>query len=288
MGDSEARDTLKIEGLGEGVLKRANERQSEDLVLFDKKKPPRDKLGHPVFAVRPSDGALVCGSKKRRRKSDPEDAPEAFCGSEGRMSNGRCKVHGGRSPKGVASPHYRTGERSKYAIPHTMVAKYKQYLTDPELTHHRTQIAQVDTLLNELWKDYEEGVGPELWKKLQEVVGKLQVAERAGDVKKSRELFEQLVYTIEHGQRHSSQGERILKYLEARRRHADSEQKRKLSEAMVYSVEEAYAFYTAMGTAIRKHVSSEQEQDAILNEIAEIVGDAGATGSNGPAPPPGR
>jgi len=274
-------ELVTVEGVGTGVLKEPSPRQPKALVLFNRKKPPRDEAGHPIYGVRVSDGALVCGSKKRRHKDEPEDAPEAFCGHEGRMSNGRCRQHGGRSLKGVGSRTYVHGERSKYAIPSKMVAKYKGYLTDPELTHHRSQIAQVDTLLNELWSDYEEGVGPELWEKCQDVAAKLRIAERAGDVGKSRIYFEELMFIIERGVEHSTQGDRILKYLEARRRHADSEQKRKLSEAMVYSVEEAYAFYTAMGTAIRKHVSSEQEQDAILNEIAAIAGDAGATGGVG-------
>lgn len=274
-------ELVTVEGVGTGVLKEPSPRQPKALVLFNRKKPPRDEHGHPIYGVRVSDGALVCGSKKRRHKDEPEDAPEAFCADEGRMSNGRCKIHGGRSLKGVGSPTFVHGERSKYAIPSKMIAKYKGYLTDPELTHHRSQIAQVDTLLNELWSEYEEGVGPELWEKCQEVAGKLRIAERAGDIQKSRLYFEELMFVIERGAEHSTQGDRILKYLEARRRHADSEQKRKLSEAMVYSVEEAYAFYTAMGTAIRKHVSSEQEQDAILNEITAIAGDAGATGGVG-------
>jgi len=54
---------------------------------------------------------------------------------------------------------------------------------------------------------------------------------------------------------------------------------------MVYSVEEAYQFYGQMGLAIRKHVSNPAERDAILNELAEIAGDAGATRGSGHAPP---
>jgi len=172
--------------------------------------------------------------------------------------------------------------------PPKLLLRYQAALNDPELNHHRDSIAMVDSLIGELLEDYEAGAGPGLWKQVQTVYGKLQVAERAGDTKKARELFEELGYVIEQGQRHSNQSERLLRLLAERRKHADSETRRKLSESMVYTVEEAYAFYTAMGLAIRKHVSSEAEQHAILNEIAAIAGDAGATGENRPAPPPRR
>lgn len=281
-------ETLEVEVGGQVVQGRVappNARQPHAILLFDKKDAPRDDMGRPVFGLRMPDETPECASKKRRKKSDRPDAPEAFCGDEGRMANGRCKNHGGCSLKGPASPRYETGETSKYRIPSDMVARYKAFLTDPELHHHRSEIAQVDTLTDELWAEYRVGIGSELWERLQNVVGRLQIAERAGDVKKSRELFEALVYLVEEGAKHYSQGDRIVKYLGARRRHADSETKRKLSEAMVYSVEEAYQFYGQMGLAIRKHVSNPAERDAILNELAEIAGDAGATRGSRHAPP---
>src|SRR5262249_46273923 len=51
-------------------------------------------------------------------------------------ANGRCRVHGGETPAGVASPHYRNGRRSKYLrdLPRDLRAGYKAALAGPEQT----------------------------------------------------------------------------------------------------------------------------------------------------------
>jgi hypothetical protein len=46
----------------------------------------------------------MCGAKKRK-SGEPCRAAA--------MANGRCRVHGGTSLKGVASPSFKNGKRSK-------------------------------------------------------------------------------------------------------------------------------------------------------------------------------
>jgi len=53
--------------------------------------------------VSPFNGARACGAKTRR---------ETRCRCPA-MPNGRCKLHGGRSPTGPASVHYRHGGRTR-------------------------------------------------------------------------------------------------------------------------------------------------------------------------------
>ena len=47
-------------------------------------------------------------------------------------------------------------------MPRKVLDRYERFINDPELTKHRSGIAQVDALIDGLWAEYEEGAGSEL------------------------------------------------------------------------------------------------------------------------------
>jgi hypothetical protein len=259
-----------VEGLGAGQLIPESAVQSHAILAFDRKSPPRDERGRPVFAVRASDHAPVCGSKK---------SGGGHCLQTARYPNGRCRLHGGPSLKGPASRTWRDGRRSRYLPPAVLLDRYREGLEDPELTHHRHSTALVDAMVDDLLKSYEAGVGPELWREVERVYGKMVVANNSGDTPRAREAYEELGYIIDRGAQNSRVPERVMRALNERRKHAESETKRKLSEAMVFSVEEATMFYASLAGAVRKFVTDRETQDAILNELSAIGGRASVDGA---------
>lgn len=60
-----------------------------------------------------------------------------------------CVVHGGKSPRGMESPHFKTGRYSNDA-PARLNARYLAGLNDTELTSLRDEIALVDSRTAEL------------------------------------------------------------------------------------------------------------------------------------------
>jgi hypothetical protein len=249
-----------------------HEHQKNPLYVFDPERAPgglpRDHKGWPVFAVTLKDNRPVCGSRKASKPG--------LCESPFRYPNGRCKKHGGATPKGAAHPNFKTGRRSRYMPPPDLHERYVRALEDPELTHHRDSVALVDSLIEEILEGYEHGTNPEKWKAVQKAFRKCRVAENAGELHKARAHFEELGLLVEEGYRNSQQSLAILRLLEARRRHADSETKRKLSEEITFSYESAYTFYSAMGAAARKHFGHDPERlSAFVNEITAIGGAAG-------------
>ena len=59
------------------------------------------------------------------------------------MPNGRCRLHGGKSPAGLASPHYKDGRYSK-ALPARLAARYATAEADPRLLELRDEVALTD------------------------------------------------------------------------------------------------------------------------------------------------
>src|SRR5262245_13255246 len=65
----------------------------------------KDNPASGVKVIRDHLGRRLCGAKcrgKDKRCRQPA------------LQNGRCRLHGGLTPGGMASPHYRHGMRSKY------------------------------------------------------------------------------------------------------------------------------------------------------------------------------
>jgi hypothetical protein len=81
-----------------------------------------------------SEGRRVCGAK--RRNGLPCQKPPL----EGAT---RCRLHGGASPRGIASATYKDGRHSKYAyrVPKEIGAAYRKALNDQELVSLRHELA---------------------------------------------------------------------------------------------------------------------------------------------------
>jgi hypothetical protein len=78
----------------------------------------------------------ICGAKAK--------STGLPCRGKAMQPSGRCRLHGGRSLVGVASPSFKTGRHSKYfaaSLPPHLRARYEAALTDPELLSHRKYVA---------------------------------------------------------------------------------------------------------------------------------------------------
>lgn len=91
-------------------------------------------------------GKKVCGAKLRNK--------QARCRNDRPMPNGRCRLHGGATPEGMASPNWKHGGRSKHRwladLPGDQVRlgdRFNAALDDPNLTVLRHAIALNDSMI---------------------------------------------------------------------------------------------------------------------------------------------
>jgi hypothetical protein len=126
----------------------------------------------------PPNSKPVCGSPLRKK-------PGKFCQiSHGLYPNGRCKLHGGRSLSGIASPRYKTGLYSKY-VPKTLRKDYDAISEDRDLTELRDDLALQTTLIMAAFRRMDETEAPP-WGKVVELLNDCVLAQR----KKNQEKFE--------------------------------------------------------------------------------------------------
>ncbi len=82
---------------------------------------------------------MKCGAKKRDGTPCKASA----------MKNGRCRIHGGLTPSGFASPQFKTGRYSK-VLPEAMRRRYEVARDDEDLLSLRDEIALLDLRIIEL------------------------------------------------------------------------------------------------------------------------------------------
>lgn len=272
-GDREEHHLMTVESPHDGGTFVSPEAhgQAAGLWLYDHENPPLDEKGWPMYAQRLTDLTPACGNAKKGG---------GFCESPYRYHNGKCRVHGGPSPKGMASGTWKTGQHSKYAkMPKRLRQGYEEAIDDPELTHHRSSVALIDQLVDETLESYDAGANPERWEQVKKLVRRLDVANASGDYPKAREAFEELKLVVSEGYAHVEQSRSVTRLLEARRRHAESETKRRLSEAITFSYETAVQYYMAIGTSARRWFGHDQERlSGFIDEVTAIAGEHGVEG----------
>ncbi len=85
--------------------------------------------------------------------------PYAPCGARTRngepckgaaMANGRCRLHGGKTPCGPASPHFKHGRYSKLLRDLRLAERFQAILADGELGELRREMAIADMLVDDV------------------------------------------------------------------------------------------------------------------------------------------
>src|SRR4051812_28697546 len=109
----------------------------------------------PMETLYTPDHPMQCGAKTRN------GAP---CRTRP-MPNGRCRMHGGKSLSGPASPTFTTGRHSKY-LPARLLARYQEMTQDAELLALRDEIALIDARISDVLQRVERGESSRIWREL--------------------------------------------------------------------------------------------------------------------------
>jgi len=205
------------------------------------------------------DQSKVCGAKRKGRKG----TCQAYAGP-----NGRCRIHGGQSLRGVASPKFKSGRHSKY-LPKGIVKRYEESLNDPRLLELRDDIAMIDARITEVI-GADEPLS-DTWKELARIRRQFEVARRdghAGRVVSTAILMSNLVA---RGARTHNTWEEVAKLVEQRRRLVESERKREVDADSMLTVEQVGAILGAVLESLRRNVSDRTILSAIQRDLDPIL-----------------
>lgn len=195
------------------------------------------------------------------------------------MPNGLCRVHGGATPRGLASPHTTHGRYSKH-LPTRMLANYEHAQRDPELLNLREDISLVDARLGDLLKRVDTGESGKLWRDLRTAWRAVTQAATEDDHVLAIAALGPL---IERGYLDTQAWGEISGLLEQRRKLVESERKRLIEMQQMMTMSQAQLLIARLYDVVSQHVSDRATLAAIGAGLQALAG-AGAAAPTGGGP----
>jgi hypothetical protein len=203
------------------------------------------------------------------------------------MPNGRCRLHGGLSPGGIAHPSFKHGRKSRYLrdLPQELKAGYTAGLKDEELLSLRDELAVQTALIRKRLADLKARQLPP-WETVVERLNDLKVAAAAD----KPERFAALELAIRTGY-DAWQGEReiiddIRELLLERGRLAAIEHRREVDLQTMVPVETAYAFLARVMAAIKETITDRDTFRRLNQRVTQLLPASPPNGHRNAPPTP--
>lgn len=186
------------------------------------------------------------------------------------MPNGRCRKHGGTTPRGLALPQTTHGRYSK-ALPARMAGRYQEAMQDTELLALREDVALIDARLADVLSRVDTGESGRFWARLQVLNADLDDARQSRNATETAAALTALQQTIREGTADYAAWEDVRSLLDQRRRLVESERKRLVEMQQTLTVEKAMLLVGAIAGIVRSHVSDTATLRAISADLDALL-----------------
>jgi hypothetical protein len=213
-----------------------------------------------LVQVRSPQAKVTCGAKTR------SGAP---C-KQHPMPNGRCRMHGGKSLGGLASPTFKHGRYSKY-MPTRLAERYMQGLKDTELLSLRHELALLDIHIGDQIRHIDTGESTSMFYRLKQAYVDFAKATASNDTPSAQLALAQLGDIITQGIAEVEVWKDIYTAVEQRRKLAESERRRMVEMQQIITTEEAMSLMAAVVQVIREYVTDRTTLVSISNRLKELL-----------------
>jgi hypothetical protein len=181
-----------------------------------------------------------------------------------------CRVHGGKTPRGILSANTKHGRYSK-DLPTRLAARFKDAIDDPELGTLKSEIALLDTRIGEMLSSVDTEQYGDIWKQTHDGFHRLKAAINSKDGNMMASALNDMDAAIKRGYSDMSTWDSIIKVIEQRRKLTDSERKRLVDLQQMITAEQSMLLVGTLMRAVKEHVTDKRALSAIANEIRAIT-----------------
>lgn len=273
--------------------------------------------GTPYFHYRKPEGfddRDVCGAQRLDGSpcQNPAKACEQHCGAwakaigrpcakppmrhtkareqnKHRRTKGRCALHGGKSPAGMASPHCK-GMGYSTLLPQRLVDKFVENAEDPEILSLREEIALLRVRAQELASSLQQPVGGavsgEHWGLLKELWKRFTAAMNDGKIEDAQRLATEVGGLINGGMSAAQTWEAIQSTVERISMVAFRESRRIADQDQTMTAQQAITLVASIMRSIRTHVADKDSLRRISDDMHLLLnkGDSPVIIRRGPDP----
>ncbi len=222
-----------------------------------------------LSTVDPHDKAAVeelggCGAKLRL--SDPA----RYCRRRPLKGRKRCRLHGGRTPRGMGSPHY-AGRGYSQDLPTRLLDRWEEALDDPNLTSMRSELALLDSRLGEVLGSITEDTTATRLEAATSAVHRLRYLADRPDLQDRESTLETITSDLEAAlameQDERAAWKEVYVLIDRRRRTATVETKREDLEEHTLRHAQALYFFQRLLLAIQEEVEDPKLKAAIADRL---------------------
>ena len=174
-----------------------------------------------------------------------------------------CAIHGGKTPRGIASPQHVHGRYSK-SLPTQLAATYEAIRSDPELLNLSDDLAALDAVIARVAGRLGTGEAGDWVQRLVAKRDQLQNLLASGQTQAADGPLRELFALIDGARSQVSAEIEFASLLDQRRKLVEAEQKRRVSMGSMLTVEQGVLMLSTFVDAMKRHVTDRK----ILMKIA--------------------
>lgn len=186
------------------------------------------------------------------------------------MPNGTCRMHGGKSLSGIASPTYVNGHSSKY-LPKRMQEKLSEIQKRKDRLSLSEDIDVLDSRIADLFSRLDDGESGTLWKKAQAAFDRFAAAQVAQDRIEAISALQELRSHLRHGLDDIAAWNEIKLLWKQKTRMVESERKRKIENQEMVAVDKAMNLITAVAETVKRHVTDPAAITNIMHDLVRLT-----------------
>jgi len=183
----------------------------------------------------------------------------------------KCRYHGGKTPKGLASANFKTGRYSKH-LPTGLLDAYQDTVNDPELLSVRGDIHLIDVLLLSKLKNLDTGESAQHWIAIVKHIIEARKALRSEDYGELAKRLDEMEALADQRRLHYATEQEIVVQVEQRRKLVETEQGMSLKKERAITAEQAMLLVSAMLDSVKRNVIDPTALTAIQADFIQFVG----------------
>jgi hypothetical protein len=186
------------------------------------------------------------------------------------MANGRCRSHGGLTPRGLASANFKHGRHSK-SLPARLADRYDEALNDPDLLELASEIRLADAFIGERLATLESGESGAVWRDLGRAWRSFATARASGDTHSMMDALSAIEPLITSGGADYGAQQEILDMVDRRRKLVEAEAKRRVQMQQMITAEQAMVLISAIADVVMRHVPDPTTRASIGRDLETLI-----------------
>lgn len=192
------------------------------------------------------------------------------CSNHAVNGSDKCRMHGGKSLRGVRSRVLKSGKYSK-VLPDRLLARYAEAGNDPELLSCREELKVLDARLSDVLRRVDTGEAGELWSKAKVSFNNFKEALAQKDSDQMAIAMREFNDILNKGHTDWLAWREVTNLIAQREKIAASEQKRIINAKQFVTMEQHALLMGAVYQSVKEVVSDQEQLRAIGYKLSQLL-----------------